>query len=660
MFFAFAPSGFALAQAAGDVTAGRGEQEAEQREKGTGKEAAKDDVDNDKGKKPVKNPDENEAGAEGKKEKSDPKPVHVLVEGQVVDAMGTGDNAVMVVARRIGEDGKPGEVFVQTTTSEYGDFQVTYSERWKGELEVKFSKLGFSSETRRVVVGGSEWPEFLDVQLKGTLVLNGVISDALSKTGIAGAAVELSVWYDEYSAVSDDKGAFSFSQLSPGQGQLVVSANGYGRESRRIEVGGGEDQLDIALKPDRTVRFHVTDGSGSAVAEAVLEVVDEARNDFRSVITDAGGRAELKGLHFDAERLQVRTSHPEFVSSNEFGTEIDMPADSRESFHEIVMRRAGRITGRVVSGGLAEVVSGARVMTGCMYSDDSPRAWSDYRGNFEILGVPPGPVVLTVHAGGFAPHLVRLDIEASAVEEIDIKLGGGVTFTGTVLDDEGKPVSGATVAAMKWRDCSTLGLRAMTGLDGKFAIPDMPEDEVQMMVTGPGGSHLAEVIRAKSIPHEFKLPKAPEGASGGGSLASVKVGDEAPAFDASTVDGKPLVLSKLQGKTVLLDFWATWCGPCVAEIPNLVKVHEEFGSRKDFEIISVSLDFDEAAMKKFVKKRKMDWIHVFGDDAKSIADGYGVKGIPALFLIGPDGKVTATDLYGESVIKTVEASLQGS
>ncbi|MCH8967144.1 MAG: TlpA family protein disulfide reductase [Planctomycetes bacterium] len=155
------------------------------------------------------------------------------------------------------------------------------------------------------------------------------------------------------------------------------------------------------------------------------------------------------------------------------------------------------------------------------------------------------------------------------------------------------------------------------------------------------------------------LPDAPD-ATGGGALIHLEVGDAAPAFSTTALTGQPVRLRDLMGKTLLLDFWATWCGPCVADLPHLIDVQKKFAARKDFVIIGVSLDFDEKTLRKFLTKRKIDWLQVFGDDAQSMANDYGVEGIPAVFLISPEGKIVGADLRGEQFVKVVEEALSTS
>ena len=120
----------------------------------------------------------------------------------------------------------------------------------------------------------------------------------------------------------------------------------------------------------------------------------------------------------------------------------------------------------------------------------------------------------------------------------------------------------------------------------------------------------------------------------------------------TAVDGKAVDLSKLRGKVVLIDFWATWCPPCRDEVPNVVAAYTKYHA-KGFEIVGISLDQDKDALLAFTKGNGMVWPQYFDGKgwANEISHGFGIDMIPAMWLLGKDGKVVTTnardDLAGQ-------------
>jgi peroxiredoxin len=127
--------------------------------------------------------------------------------------------------------------------------------------------------------------------------------------------------------------------------------------------------------------------------------------------------------------------------------------------------------------------------------------------------------------------------------------------------------------------------------------------------------------------------------------AKPTVGDMAPELTMNDVDDKPFSLSQLRGKYVLIDFWASWCGPCRGENPNVVSAFNQFKD-KNFTVLGVSLDDNKQAWIEAIKEDKLNWQHI--SDLKKWNSAatplYGFDGIPYNVLIDPQGKIIATDL----------------
>ena len=135
----------------------------------------------------------------------------------------------------------------------------------------------------------------------------------------------------------------------------------------------------------------------------------------------------------------------------------------------------------------------------------------------------------------------------------------------------------------------------------------------------------------------------------------VTVGDIAPDFTAPSVDGTPQTLYASLGKYTILDFWASWCGPCRVDSPNMVALHNKY-KNKGLNIVGVSVDKDETSWKKAIENDKLAWTHVshLKRWEDPIADAYGVNSIPQLFLLDASGKVIAREDHAEDLIPILE------
>ena len=125
----------------------------------------------------------------------------------------------------------------------------------------------------------------------------------------------------------------------------------------------------------------------------------------------------------------------------------------------------------------------------------------------------------------------------------------------------------------------------------------------------------------------------------------------------TATNGHEVDLAGLRGKVVLVDFWATWCGPCVGEVPNVVKTYEKLHG-KGFEIVGISLDEDKAKLEAFTKEKNMTWPQYFDGKGweNEIATRFGIHSIPAMWLVNKKGIVTSTEAR-EGLEATVEKLL---
>lgn len=153
-------------------------------------------------------------------------------------------------------------------------------------------------------------------------------------------------------------------------------------------------------------------------------------------------------------------------------------------------------------------------------------------------------------------------------------------------------------------------------------------------------------------------------------LSGGSEGEKAPDFSSTLIDGTDFQLSDLQGNYVVLDFWGSWCRPCLVENPHLVALHEKYKDQsfvdaEGFKVVTVALEKTENSWQRMAERFGFSWKHQIVEDASfvvmsSIANEYGVTNIPAKFLIGPDGTLLMSNQPFSDIDKHLQSKVQVS
>jgi peroxiredoxin len=246
----------------------------------------------------------------------------------------------------------------------------------------------------------------------------------------------------------------------------------------------------------------------------------------------------------------------------------------------------------------------------------------------------------------------------------------GERVVGTVRGPDRKPLAGVSVVARSLALPHAWARGAVTDSGGNFSLhlvePNHDTDTytlearrwVLREMAGCGNGPVDVLAR-----REFTRPSIGDDAvrvdlSVEHLDEALALGAAAPDFEATTLDGAKLKLSDLRGKVVLVDFWATWCAMCRAEMPALEKFYADRAA-KGFEVVAISIDDEASLVRRFLASRKLPWKVIALGPPKSnpLAQLFNVWGTPATFVLDRESKIVARNLLGEDLRKAIDAQL---
>ena len=592
------------------------------------------------------------------------------ISGRLTD----GENGKFVPNMGIWVETEKGEIHAGTMTDDKGQYQVQVV---PGTYRVRIASRN-AVHPVPVTVESQGQVRGIDLAMLKSKRITGLVVDQ-NKNPIPNAVIVLS---DDRASnkqlssqvlVSAKDGTFEGWQFEGTYALFEVAAQGYVQKQLAIE-NVKEENITIMLNDAAHLRGRVVDQFGKPYAGARIGIGEKntifddiAPKPFqKNTYTDASGTFELPDV--DPNGTVVWINHPDvgYISQSVIPKpDIMTLVFDRLALYEVagvVMTHNGPLSGASVN---------VRRIRGGASSGYSTK--TDKDGAYQIQGLEPGRYAIRVSTDmpvtieKVRRHVYRglytrpfTIVDSSHI--INFTPVGRAKIIG-VAKHEGQPVAGAQVFALHRKDDPTqteLVGSGWTDDDGRFVLEDLPNAEILI--------NLIKMRKVDGIRRQWTkmdtidLREQNEWVyqtevSFTKPRKSLQVGQRAPDFVGKRLDGTAFQLADYKGKkAVLIDFWATWCGPCLPEIPHIQSIHEKYGD--DLMVVGVSLDHSQKDLTDFIKKEQVSYAQVFGiKKAKEISESFGVSGIPSVFLIDREGVIRATNLRGLATEEAVRKLL---
>lgn len=493
---------------------------------------------------------------------------------------------------------------------------------------------------------------------------------------------------------------------------VQIEARGYKtfRHARRYRIDDPNPELTVRLEPGPRFRGRVLDSGGQPASKARillqswseggstndLDSMLEERSSDRMIQADKSGAFEIPAP-IESYILQIVAPHG-YAEVSRAATEL--PGDIR-------IKPWARVTGRLLQSGKPVANMSLTIEPIRIRGTGHPRAFAirygktNADGSFVIERVPPIPSRIDAFLHFSVPSPLKssqsVPLRLEPGETVDVTLGGnGIDVTGQLVV-ENRPANFDYHFALNYLVALRPGIELPQSLPGKdfnwkrgwsgawHSTPEgktylntlehwfvKPDSDGHFCISGvqPGEYDFAVNLygstegclvhpMAQRVVH-FSVKPGDTALDLGQlpipSFTLPKVGDVASDFSFETPSGKKMDLAALRGNYVLVDFWATWCAPCVAKLDQVEHVREQFAGDKPLVIVGANLDSDRQRARDFLKAKPLPWQHALLGDWSStdVPRRFAIASVPAYVLIDPDGRIVAQEFS----LEAIEAKLE--